>query len=69
MQQIGTLKIKTFVTLAKDEHGRESGKWLTMLTKHVLTHDEAKELFESVRRANSESACLHATFTITEHFH
>lgn len=70
MENTGTLKIRTFFTLAQDEHGREtSGKWLNVLTQHNLTLDEANEIFTRVKDLHSRDKHLHAEFVIREHLY
>ena len=70
MQDTGTLKIRSFFALDRDDHGREiSGKWLTVLTKHGITRDQAEEVFTKVKASNPEDRHLHATFTIEEHLY
>lgn len=70
MQDIGTLKIRFFFTLSRDEHGREtSGKWLNMLTRHCVTREEAQEIFEGVKVNNPSSMQFHAVFTIEENLY
>lgn len=39
----GKLVIKTYVnTSAVDQHGRQSGKWVTLMTQHGLNYEEAE---------------------------
>ena len=67
MQDTGTLKIRAFVTFDRDEFGREiAGKWLTLMTKHNITHLEAQEIFAKVKDANHKDMNIHGTFTIEE---
>ena len=38
----GKLVIKTHVSLSPvDQHGRQSGKWVTLMTQHGLSYEEA----------------------------
>lgn len=38
----GKLVIKTYVNLSQpDQHGRQSGKWVTLMTQHGLSYEEA----------------------------
>ena len=67
MQDIGTLKIRFFFTLSRDEFGRETaGKWLNMLTKHCVTREDAQLIFEDVKKNNPSSMQFHAVFTIED---
>ncbi len=70
MENLGTLKIRTYFTLDRDEHGREtSGKWLTVLTRHSVDRDEAEEIFTKAKALHPQDRHLHATFTIQEHLY
>jgi len=66
----GTLKIKTFYTLARDEHGRETaGKWINIITKHGITKEDAEEIFTQAKKCNPEDQHLYADFVVRETFY
>jgi hypothetical protein len=70
MYTLGTLQIATFYTFAMDDHGRElSGKRVNILTKNNVTIDEAKEIFEQVKKYQPHDKHLHATFKVVEHLY
>lgn len=69
MDAYGELKIKMFVALSRDEHGRETaGKWLTLMTRHCVDMKDAREIFEDVKACNPRAEHLIGEFIIRETF-
>ena len=67
MDDIGTLRIRTYFTLAVDEHGRESGKWLTVLTRNAVNRRDAGLIFDNIKSLHPSNPHICATFTIQDH--
>ena len=62
----GKLVIKTFVNFSlADEHGRRSGRWVTLMTEHGLDNQRAQEVAKQFVDNNATYATvetLHAQF-------
>jgi hypothetical protein len=49
----GKLKIQMFVNLnSEDLHGRQTGKWVTLLTRYGLTLEESEETAKEFMKWN-----------------
>jgi hypothetical protein len=49
----GKLKIQMFINLnSEDFHGRQTGKWVTLLSRYGLTFEEAEETAKEFMKWN-----------------
>lgn len=61
----GKLVVKVFVNHnATDEHGRRSGRWVTLMTEHGLDNERAQEVAKQFVENNAKFPMdrLHAQF-------
>jgi hypothetical protein len=54
-ETIGKLAVKLYInTKPEDKHGRQTGKWVTLMTEHGLTQPEAKQAADQFMMYNSQ---------------
>lgn len=55
METNGKLVVKTYINhTAPDIHGRQHGRWVTLLTQHGLSYDEAEAAGKQFAELNAK---------------